>query len=132
MTEWASDYTDVPFAEHGRTRAGVDCWGLVRLVLAEQRGLELPDYGRGYDSTEDRAEVPAAIRSGLRDGWQSIPEPLPGALVIFNIWGVPMHCGVTIPGRRFLHAQKGVGVVVERLDSAMWIRRIEGFYRYGS
>lgn len=129
--EWAQAYLKIPFAEHGRTRAGVDCWGLVRLVLAEQRELTLPDYGRGYDSTDDRDAVPAAIRSGLDEGWQALTEPEPTDLVIFSIFGVPMHCGVMLVERRFLHARKGAGVVVERLDSPMWARRIEGFYRYG-
>ena len=128
--EWAMGYTKIPFAGHGRTRAGVDCWGLVRLVLAEQRGLALPDYGRGYDSTDDRDAVPAAIRSGLDDGWHRVTEPEPTDLVIFSIFGVPMHCGVVLGDGRFLHARKGAGVVAERLGSPSWVRRIEGYYRY--
>jgi len=33
---WAGHYIGLHFREHGRTVAGADCWGLVRLVLQEQ------------------------------------------------------------------------------------------------
>ncbi len=32
---WAGRYIGLPFAEHGRDRGGIDCWGLVRLTLLE-------------------------------------------------------------------------------------------------
>jgi cell wall-associated NlpC family hydrolase len=34
----------LPFVDGGRCTAGVDCWGLVRLVLTERAGLDLPFY----------------------------------------------------------------------------------------
>ncbi len=131
MTDWTTNYVGLPFAAHGRTRAGVDCWGLVRLVLAEKRGLQLPDYGNGYADSEDRSSVPSAIRTGLRDGWHQLERPEPGALVVFVIGGLPMHCGVVVTSTRFMHVLRGIDVALERLDAAAWVRRIDGFYRHG-
>ena len=42
MTElpaWVADYVGLPWEPYGRTRAGVDCWGLVRLVYEERLGI---------------------------------------------------------------------------------------------
>src|SRR5436190_10661954 len=39
---WADGYMRSPFRHRGRDREGCDCFGLVRLVLAEQAGIILP------------------------------------------------------------------------------------------
>jgi cell wall-associated NlpC family hydrolase len=43
------------FREHGRD--GADCWGLVRLVLAEQFDINLPANVAGYAWTEDAPDI---------------------------------------------------------------------------
>lgn len=67
---WASDYIGLPFADHGRTREGADCWGLVRLVYAEVFNLALPSYASTYTDAHDQASVSAAVERGLQDGWR--------------------------------------------------------------
>lgn len=39
---WASQYIGIPYLAGGSDVAGLDCWGLVRLVLKEQCGLDMP------------------------------------------------------------------------------------------
>lgn len=39
---WADGYMRSPFRRRGRDREGCDCFGLCRLVLAEQAGIILP------------------------------------------------------------------------------------------
>jgi len=54
---WIADYVGLPFKAHGRERNGVDCWGLVRLVLAERFRLALPSYAGGYAGVEDAEDI---------------------------------------------------------------------------
>ncbi|NMW23861.1 C40 family peptidase, partial [Rhodanobacter denitrificans] len=58
---WAGPYVGIPYRTHGRDRAGVDCWGLVRLVMAEVFGAELPDYGDTYRDGEDWGAIGDAV-----------------------------------------------------------------------
>ncbi len=41
---WAAHYIGIPFADHGRNREGLDGWGIVRLICAEQFGIALPSF----------------------------------------------------------------------------------------
>lgn len=54
---WAGHYIGLPFREHGRSIAGTDCWGLVRLVLQEQFAAVLPSYAADYQTTGNATEL---------------------------------------------------------------------------
>lgn len=44
---WAAKYIGIPYRQGGDAPAGADCWGLVRLVLRSERGLEMPTLSIG-------------------------------------------------------------------------------------
>jgi hypothetical protein len=102
------------------------------MVLADVFGWQLPDYA--YTSAEDRGVIGAVMETGLAADWIRQTGPQEGALVIFNVAGRPWHCGVMIDAKRFLHwpppSRDGRQLLscVERLDSPVWSRRVEGFY----
>lgn len=131
-----ADFVGLPFRDHGRDRAGADCWGGVRLVLAELRGIVLPDYGDGYRETMDGAGISVAIREGLVRDFQKVDGPQPFDLVIFNLAGKPWHVGLVVGRHRFLHWPQPDGKGNEgtsricRWTDRMWRNRVEGFYRY--
>jgi cell wall-associated NlpC family hydrolase len=130
----AATYVGVPFKEHGRDRAGLDCYGLLRLVAAEQHGIELPSYVEGYTTTTDRVEIPKLIAGGIDQDWHSVPsgEEREGDAVLFRIFGQPLHVGVVLAPPRFLHVMRGIDACVEDYRSAVWARRVLGFYRHRS
>lgn len=133
------DFVGLPFADHGRGD-GYDCWGLIRAVLLELRGLALPSYGEAYRAASDQAQVAVAIQDGLVRDFVRVDRPQPFDLVIFNIGGKPWHVGLVVAPNQFLHCPEptelpdgrttGGTSRLERLDDRMWHKRIEGYYRH--
>ena len=122
------EFVGIPYLDRGRDRAGVDCWGLVRLFFAG-RGIALPDYLSDYGTADDRVGVAIAI-GPHSTGWQRVDAPRYGDCVLFNIAGAPCHIGIVLERGRFLHSMRGRNSCVEDLDAIQWARRIEGFYRW--
>lgn len=126
----------IPYADKGRDHAGVDCWGLVRLVLAEQFGVELPSYAQAYASADDGFSVASAVQAGLRDGWVPSDRPETTDLLILRVEGRPWHCALMLNGNQFLHApardRRGRPMLscIDRLDSPLWRSRVEGIWRH--
>lgn len=129
---WVGHYIGLPFKEHGRDRRGVDCWGLVRLVMAEKFGIVLPSYSTYYDSTT-REDQLAPLIAEERRHWISIEhgEEVFGDVVVLRMRGQPIHVGLVIERGRMLHAEIGIGSVLDSYASARWALRVTGFYRYG-
>jgi cell wall-associated NlpC family hydrolase len=128
---WAAEYVGIPFAERGRSRAGVDCWGLARLLLAERYGVDVPSYVGDYRSPLDRDEVATLITGEIPEAWQAVPSaPRPGDVALLRVAGRPLHVGVLVAPPWFLHVMEGRETVLERLDSPQWARRVLGVYRH--
>ncbi|HLS19388.1 MAG TPA: NlpC/P60 family protein [Paracoccaceae bacterium] len=125
----------VPFKGRGRGWGGWDCYGLVRAFAREVQGIELPAFDVGYetagDTLEDREAIQAMVESS-RPAWHRVERPQAGDVLVLSITGLPIHMGVMVDHRRFLHAEKKLGTVVERLSSPIWAKRIEGAYRYAA
>ncbi len=129
---WAQQYVGVPFKERGRDRAGWDCWGCVRAVYQEQRGIELPSYVEGYQTVTDVKEIEAMMRGEVASNWVEVP---PAEVAVFDgimlrVMGEPIHFGVIVAPYFFLHALKSVGTVIERYDSILWNKRVLAFMRW--
>lgn len=133
---WASDYIGIPYKDKGRDRSGVDCWGLVRLVMLEVFGEALPSFSDDYASADDAESVSTAVSDGLARGWRKVETAAPGDLIVLRIAGRPWHCAIAVDSRLFLHAPakdrfgKPILTCIDRLDSPIWARRISGIYRY--
>jgi len=140
---WAAGYLGIPFLDLGRDRAGCDCWGLVRLVLAEQAGLELPSLATCYGSEANAARVGAAVEAERCSGaWNRIDagdeRPLdvvemsgaarvPGSGWVFG----PLHVGVVVASGWLLHVERGTAAVLARYREDQAIRRrVLGFWRF--
>ncbi len=136
---WANAYVGLPWRERGRDRCGCDCWGLVRLVLAEQRGVVLPSFADDYAGTDGLA-VAALIEAN-----RGLGAPVAaGSEHPFDLAHCRMPCAghgrarlaawhvgiVTAPGR-MLHATQSLGAAaIEDYREAPRLRHaIVGFYR---
>lgn len=124
-------YVGIPYAPRGRTRSGVDCWGLVGLVYAEQFGVRLPGGPAEY-APGDGAQVMALFEGPPRDEWVEIDTPHAGDVVLCRVLGYASHVGVLCEPGAMLHAREGHAVVVERIDRGAWRHRVAGFFRHTS
>jgi len=141
---WAAGYVGIPFVDLGRDRAGCDCWGLVRLVLAEQAGIALPSLATCYRSEANAAGVGDVVeaercsgawhRMGIGDEQpfdvveMSGASRVPGSGWVFG----PMHVGIVVTSGWLLHVERGTAAVLARYREDQAIRRrLLGFWRYG-
>jgi len=138
MSSWAVRYVGLPWELAGRDRKGIDCWGLHRLIYAEQLGVDLPSHGDM--ETEDLIAVAKRIDEVKAQGdW-------------IRVQGEPREFdAVMMSGRRLLgqprtrtdihvgtHAGRGRLIHVERLTDSVCIPlshpsvrfRILGFLRH--
>ena len=131
---WSDCYVGLPFKHKGRDARGLDCWGLVRLVLAEQKGVALP----AYDETDDvRAALAAAMQGGE---WVSTHEPrefdgvsmLAPLRINGKIEMVEKHVGIMAGPRHVLHIDEGRSSVCLPLDHALIRHRLAGTWRHKS
>lgn len=107
----------------GRSRAGVDCVGLV-IKVAHALGLsafDIADYARQPD--------PAMMRALLAEHMEPIAKPEPGDVLLMRFEKEPQHVAI-MTDRGIIHAYAQARKVVEhRLDS-LWRGRIVGAYRF--
>lgn len=127
-----NSYIGIPYANRGRDRDGLDCWGLVQLWHSEQLGVCIPDYLWAYTSAEDQGSVSNAIEENKENkaNWIKVSEPEYGDVLVFKIMGHPIHVGIMLEGDDFLHAFKGTQSCLERLTSLSWSRRLSEVYRW--
>lgn len=132
MTDWVDDYMDIPFSDHGRDRTGCDCYGLVRLVLAERFGVTLPMLTAGYERTADQTGV-AELIDATRPTLPLVPvqSPAMGDLVLVRQAGQPCHVGVMVTPHLMLHTEAATGPRLDDIRRVSICHRIEGFYRHG-
>lgn len=133
MDAWIGNYIGLPFKDRGRDEEGYDCWGLLRLIYGEVFGVELPTYIDRYKDTKDSESLGPLIRQE-RENWESIEEGNEklGDVVVIRIRGQPMHTGLVLGEKKFLHIEDGVDSSIEAYDSIKWTKRVIGFYRHWS
>lgn len=128
-----NEYLGIPFEEKGRTREGLDCWGLVILMYAERLGISLPDLSTNYSNTLDGEGINAAYIAEAQRKW-AVVEPGQESVMdvgVFNVRGLPSHVGICIGNKQMIHIQQGIDVSIESYNHKRWCNRLVGFYRYG-
>lgn len=123
---WAPAYCGIPWLAGGRARAGLDCWGLVRLVYGERLGIDLPTYG-AVDAADMRSVAEMIAIDAALGPWSAVPagEEREYDVVLMNdvIGGrlVPAHVGIVSKPGHLLHvAEGGVSHQVPFRDGPTW------------
>lgn len=126
---WMDKYVGLPWKIGGRDFPALDCWGLVRLVLARERGILLPSWAEEEGALSPRREERS--RALMRHAHEFDPVPR-GEERMFDIAtlfrdGALWHVGIWVgPECVVLHTEDEQGSL-----GADWTRR-PGFRReYG-
>ncbi len=143
LPPWARAYIGIPFLDKGRSREGCDCWGLARLIWAEQFSLFIPSFLDAYEEAHDGVTTARAIANyGLKDPlWRKITEGqerlgdgvhLLGYYKIDGRWErAEMHMGIVLAPGVLIHVEHGIDASLmnyrEKLAGA---HRVLGFYRH--
>ena len=128
---WSNKYISIPFKEHGRSREGVDCWGLASVIYKEEFNVDLPLL-TDYSTTKDRGAI-AKLCSEESKKWVNILEgkEKPFDILIFKILNIPCHVGIVISKGLMIHCEYGIGThLTEYEKEFQWSKRLAGIYRY--
>ena len=130
MKNWVNLYVGIPFVSGGRTHTGCDCYGLVRLILKEQYGYELPLLSGDYSNALNIAETKKLFIQNipLLCG-NKLENPEETSVALIRIYGRLCHVGLYAGDGYIIHSRHKTGVVCERIDSPMLSGCIEGWYR---
>lgn len=129
-------YVGLPWKLGGRDRRGLDCFGLVRLVLAEQAGVLLPDWLDDPDALarrmSDRCRAFERHRPDM-DIFRPVPagDERPLDIAAFFRGGVMWHMGVLVQAPDIiLHIEDASGSQREALANRCDLQaQLGGFYR---
>ncbi|QND45195.1 C40 family peptidase (plasmid) [Rhizobium lusitanum] len=128
---WSNEFVGIPYVAFGRDRAGVDCWGLAKLVFAEILGIELPSYIEQYTSQEERSELDALIGSAAgSEIWVGTVQAATFDIVVFRRGHMEAHVGIVVSPGLMLHTSADDHSRLEHYSSGRWAHRLTGIYRH--
>ena len=125
----ARRWLGVPWRHQGRTRAGVDCAGLVVMVAKalKQTDYDNTSYGRrahGQDFVRHFQAGMDAVR---------VSEARPGDVLVFADYAYPCHCGILsekLSQPHLLHAHITRRKVVEEPYIGEWPAKVKFAFRF--
>ena len=124
-------YLTIPFKDRGRDHSGVDCFGLVQMIYKQEFKIQLPSYIEAYENEKDREAICNEINKEKKlSGWVETDNPKHGNLIILNLLGRPLHLGVMLDHKSFIHCMKGKGTIIEKTTDIIWRNRINGYLKW--
>jgi cell wall-associated NlpC family hydrolase len=124
IVEAARSYLGVRWHHQGRSRAGLDCIGLVVRVAHD---LGLSDYDiSGYARMPDGPRMLQRLRDQMGP---RVLLPEPGDVLLIRFERNPMHVAIMTTGRNIIHAYANAKEVVEHRLDGLWATRIVECYQ---
>ena len=133
-----SKFIGIPYKHLGRDFSGVDCYGLITLVVKELFSINLPDFTDLLYS-KDRFDISSKedhILNSIGVVWIPIGRPyhIFDAL-IFNSNednSMSTHTGLYIGDEKFIHIVDNQTSMVSTLDTSYWKNKLYGAMRLKS
>lgn len=131
---WLDQYIGLPWKAGGRElRGGIDCWGLARLVLREEAGIELPSWEEERGARSGSCRERSRVLTKYKNARFFIPLP-PGEERVFDLAGFFLgadlwHVGILVkPPHTILHIEDASGSQCEDWNLRPDLRRQFGGY----
>ena len=132
---WSRDYVGLPWEFAGRSRDGVDCWGLLWLIYRDVLGIEITSYAQETTDAPEREQI-AALMAGelVKSPWLDVQpgNERPFDMVVFRRAGIDSHVGAVVDTGRMLHITHGTESRVERFDQGRWKPKLLAIHRHES
>ena len=118
---WSEQYLNIPWLWRGETRDGIDCLGLIKLVLSEQKKLIIPEYSPN-DIDSKYSMVERAIKYGTLI--KNIKDLREFNVVFFTIHNEVNHMGIMVNKfGKFLHQLENKTSRTSDVNNEYWNRR---------
>lgn len=128
LPSWVSRYVGVEFSPHGRTLEGCDCYGLVRIVLAEQFNVHLPRLDTEYEFGDAYSEELAINSQLFVLPVKKVEKPFIADLVFLRYFGNTSHIGLYVGDSILLHTAPKRNSCLDSLQSPFLKSRITAYY----
>jgi cell wall-associated NlpC family hydrolase len=132
LDEFIIKSLSIKFRDKGRDYSNGDCWAIPYLAYRDILGVELPNFIDEYPDagdTKSSRRIIGDIAVSEKQNWEQVKTPKPLDIVLFRFGDTNTHVGLAIDEKRFIHCEKKINTVIERLDSVKWQKRTEGIYR---
>ena len=121
-----SDLIGIPYKLNGRSKEGMDCYGLVNEMF-RRNNVVLPDY---FYADESDITITQLIVENVNFAVE-IAGPEVYCAVLFRQHKFGTHMGVVLPDLiHFIHCCVGKNVAIEKLKSPFWKDKIMGYYKW--
>lgn len=140
---WVEEYMKIPFKKDGMTRDGLNCYGLVRIIMLDRCGIEIPAFEE--ISSHELALVEGTINEGKNHTrWVPVDVGLEKiydvgvfkelCVVDKKIRAMAIHVGIVVAPGWVLHAKEELGIVMQSYQDKAGMRKtvgkLQGFYRH--
>lgn len=133
MTAWTRDFIGLPWKFAGRSRDGVDCWGLLWLVYRDVLGVAVASYAQETTDAPERAQIAALLNHDRQvSPWTDVlaGSECPFDMAVFRRAGIDSHVGIVIGPGRMLHITHDTESRVERFDDGRWKPKLVAIHRH--
>jgi cell wall-associated NlpC family hydrolase len=128
---WIERYVGIPFIDGGRDWNGLDCWGLVRLVLKTECQIDVPSYGE--ISADDLSAIAREVAGEiLKEPWHPTINPQMFDVAVMHRHVAPVHVGIIVAANplRMLHVERATHVVFIPVMHATIVQRRLSYFRH--
>lgn len=139
MTLWAAKYIGLPFVDGGRGMDGCDCWGLVRMVLRDRAGIDLPSFS-GIAAVDARAVRDEIRRNAQSGNWLEVDRANARPLDVIEMRGrleidgtvhaAVTHVGIAVDENRLMHTEEGINATIQPFSGPLVRNRLRRFFRH--